>query len=209
MTRPTSLERGYRRLLSCYPKDFRQDSGPELLGVLLDTARPGQRHVRPAEALDLVRGAVRMRLGHRTPPGSVRAAVRLMWLGAALEVVALMVIPTTYGAVHDAVSRTDPGQWQTISDLLALKAFAAGLGIVAWPIAAFATRAGRPSAPGWSAWCFGWLTFSLTVDFPAAPYAPADTVILVGLWVVALVTLVLLCGRRSRSYYRPRARADR
>jgi hypothetical protein len=37
MNEMTSLERGYRRLLMCYPKAFRQESTQEILGVLLAT----------------------------------------------------------------------------------------------------------------------------------------------------------------------------
>jgi hypothetical protein len=38
MNETTSLERGYRRVLACYPKAFRKESGEEILAVLLDTA---------------------------------------------------------------------------------------------------------------------------------------------------------------------------
>jgi hypothetical protein len=38
-----ALERRYRRLLRCYPPGHRAAHQDEMLGVLLDTARPGQR----------------------------------------------------------------------------------------------------------------------------------------------------------------------
>jgi hypothetical protein len=34
------LERGYQRLLACYPRSFRDEHGEELLAVLLASARP-------------------------------------------------------------------------------------------------------------------------------------------------------------------------
>jgi hypothetical protein len=37
------LERGYRRLLACYPARFRSEHGEELVGVLMAGARDGQR----------------------------------------------------------------------------------------------------------------------------------------------------------------------
>jgi hypothetical protein len=50
MTDSPRLERGYRRILACYPRAFRQESEEEILAVLLATAQPGQQRVGPAEA---------------------------------------------------------------------------------------------------------------------------------------------------------------
>jgi hypothetical protein len=41
--RAAALERRYRRLLRCYPPGHREVHREEMLGVLLATARPGQR----------------------------------------------------------------------------------------------------------------------------------------------------------------------
>ncbi|MBM2621216.1 hypothetical protein JIG36_37510 [Actinoplanes sp. LDG1-06] len=46
-------ENRYRRLLALYPRDFRQEYGDEMLGVLMADPRPG-----PAQAFDIVRGAI-------------------------------------------------------------------------------------------------------------------------------------------------------
>jgi hypothetical protein len=49
MTGSSPLERGYRRVLACYPKAFRRESEEEILAVLLATAQEGQgtiSHVR-------------------------------------------------------------------------------------------------------------------------------------------------------------------
>lgn len=57
----STLERRYRRLLACYPRDHRERNGEEMVGVLLagadDRRRPGWR-----ETADLLWGAVRMHL---------------------------------------------------------------------------------------------------------------------------------------------------
>ena len=53
------LERGYRRLLAYYPREFRRENGDEILGVLLASAPDGQRRVGVADAADLIRGALR------------------------------------------------------------------------------------------------------------------------------------------------------
>ena len=42
MTGPSQLERGYRRVLACYPKAFRRESEEEILAVLMATAGEGR-----------------------------------------------------------------------------------------------------------------------------------------------------------------------
>jgi hypothetical protein len=62
MTGDAGLERGYRRLLACYPRRFRDEHGEELLGVLLASARDGQHRPALLEFADLVRNGLGMRL---------------------------------------------------------------------------------------------------------------------------------------------------
>lgn len=57
-----SLERSYRRLLTCYPAEHRSIYGEEMIGVLLASAPTGQRRPGVADALDLVGGGARVRL---------------------------------------------------------------------------------------------------------------------------------------------------
>ena len=63
------LERAYGRLLKAYPRDYRRLRGAEILGVLVDGARPGQRYPRPREVVDLLAGGLRQRMGVNTTPG--------------------------------------------------------------------------------------------------------------------------------------------
>jgi hypothetical protein len=65
MTGGAGLERGYRRLLACYPRRFRDEHGEELLGVLLASARDGQHRPALLECADLVRNGLEMRLRRR------------------------------------------------------------------------------------------------------------------------------------------------
>src|SRR5689334_12563429 len=109
MSGQDGLERGYRRVLACYPKSFRRDSEDEIVAVLLATAGDGQRRVRLAEAVDLIRGALRMRLRPAgRPPRAVRGAVRLMCAGAAAELAAAVTIIVTAASVKAALA-TRPG----------------------------------------------------------------------------------------------------
>ncbi|MEV4113963.1 hypothetical protein [Nonomuraea sp. NPDC049695] len=54
------LEARYRRLLACYPRDHRARHEEEMIGVLLAGARPGQTRPHPADAADLLWGALRV-----------------------------------------------------------------------------------------------------------------------------------------------------
>lgn len=59
------LERRYRRLLAWYPAEHRTRYGDEMLGVLMDGARPQQRFPGARETAGLLRAAV----GRRLAPG--------------------------------------------------------------------------------------------------------------------------------------------
>ena len=61
-----SLARRYRRLLLCYPRNWRRERAEEVVALLLDTASPGRTRPTVREAVDLVRGGLRCRLGRPT-----------------------------------------------------------------------------------------------------------------------------------------------
>lgn len=77
MTGGAGLERGYRRLLACFPRRFRDEHGEELLGVLLASASDGQHRPGLLESADLVRNG----LGMRLRPDNSRSA-RQRWSDA-------------------------------------------------------------------------------------------------------------------------------
>lgn len=52
--RAAALERRYRRLLRCYPPGHREVHREEMVGVLLATARPGQRAPGARQTVNLV-----------------------------------------------------------------------------------------------------------------------------------------------------------
>jgi hypothetical protein len=66
-----TLERRYRRLLAMYPQKFRREREEEMVSVLMDGARDGQRWPRPAEVVNLLRHAAPSRLRQGPPPGSL------------------------------------------------------------------------------------------------------------------------------------------
>jgi hypothetical protein len=117
MTESPPLERGYRRILALYPRAFRRDSEEEIVAVLLATAHDGQRRVSPAEAADLIRGALRMHRGPRLPRG-LRIAVRLTYAGAGAELAVLITLLVTLASLTSASIRRYPdfsaAQWHAV-----------------------------------------------------------------------------------------------
>ncbi len=90
MSEPASLERGYRRLLAAYPRSFRREQGDEVLAVLLASAR-GQRRPSLAEAIDVVRSGLGMRLRRAWPVPDQRWGDALLAFSAAAP---LLVVVT-------------------------------------------------------------------------------------------------------------------
>jgi threonine/homoserine/homoserine lactone efflux protein len=90
-----TLERRYRRLIRRYPAAWRARYADEVVGTLLDAAGPGRDSVSPAEAADLVRGAVVQRfraLAAAPGPGRGRATARVAGSMAAAAGVAVAVV---------------------------------------------------------------------------------------------------------------------
>ena len=94
MTDQEHLERAYRRLLGWYPRDFRHDNEQEILAVLMAEAPPGQRRPGLAESADLIRSGLWMRIRPSVPRSArtVRAAVKLIYAGAAVSTVNLVIL---------------------------------------------------------------------------------------------------------------------
>jgi hypothetical protein len=215
MTGISPLERGYRRVLACYPKAFRRESEEEILAVLLATAHEGQRRVGLAEAADLLRGAARMHLGLARAPRPVRNAVRLMYAGAALTVADVVIILATLGgvrsaAVHDLAAM----QWPTVMltqvrPWLASAAIGAGL----WLWLAWANGRGYHWArPAFVAF-FGLLTTVLCFGLgegtgeDALPHVWPDLIAATVLWLVASAAALLIISETASPYYRRGAAA--
>ncbi|HTP21091.1 MAG TPA: hypothetical protein VMJ65_15920 [Solirubrobacteraceae bacterium] len=63
MSDSAHLERRYRRLLACYPRAFRYEHEQEILAVLMAGADEDQQRPRLGETANLIKHALRMRLG--------------------------------------------------------------------------------------------------------------------------------------------------
>jgi hypothetical protein len=91
------LARDYRRLVRLFPSAYRREHEAEMLGHLLDGARPGQSRPSSVERRDLVLAAVRewLNLLLGATPARRRGAVAV--LAAVLPV--LLVVPATKSVV--------------------------------------------------------------------------------------------------------------
>jgi hypothetical protein len=211
MTDSSQLERGYRRMLACYPKAFRRESGEEVLAVLLATAGEGQRRVGLVGAADLMRGAVRMHFGMSRAPRPVRDAVRLMCLGAAVTPAVSATVLVTLGsvgsgAVHD-VDFTG-GRWHAVVLTLLTLAFAgAPIGAGVWLWLAWANGRGYYWARPAFVVFFGLLTIALLTGFSegggpdALTYTWPDLIAATVLWLVGLAAAALIFRGTASPYY--------
>jgi hypothetical protein len=208
MTGQAGLERGYRRLLACYPRSFRRESEQEILAVLVATAREGQQRPGLAESADLIRGALRMRLRPGVPrPRAVLSAVRLMYAGAVLELAAVITIVATAASLRSAILQRNPGftaaQWHAVHANLVTDYIGAPIVIGLWLWMAWANGRGYDWARVVFAAFFGIISVSLLIALvqDSAVYARADLIAGAVQWLVALAAVALIFSRQSWPYY--------
>jgi hypothetical protein len=201
VTGTDDLERQYRRWLRWYPKSFRREYEEEILGVLMAGARAGQRRPGLLDCLNLITNALRMRL-RPTQPRSERWArkpVRLMYIGALVELAAVVTILATTGDVGANLVGRNPGypdaQWQAVvADEVDRLALAAGIAVACWLGLAWAIGRGHRWARIAFAIFFGVNVMSLLNGLAdgSAIYAGADVAIGTILCLVQLVAVVLV-----------------
>lgn len=140
-----NLEQRYRRLLLAYPPTYRAERGDEIVGVLLDSAAPGQARPTIADSFDLVRGGLSARVRHRRPYRSTS------WPDA-LAVITV-VLPIALGArayryaylLHRFRDQIELGR--ASADAPSVQWYFDGwAGPTLWLVAAIVVIAGRPRA---------------------------------------------------------------
>lgn len=87
-----TLERQYRLLARAFPAKWRSRNGEDLVHTLIDGSVSGQRLVSPADAVDVVRHGVALRLRHAGPFLQIVAAS--------------VVLAVTVAAVHTLLTPT-------------------------------------------------------------------------------------------------------
>jgi hypothetical protein len=143
------------------------------------------------------------------PPNPVRNAVRLMYAGAALEVVALVVALLTRSSLKSAILTAHPGYTPAHvhlveNDRAVSLAVGAVITIGLWLWMAWANGRGRQWARVVSAVFFGINTVDLIISLVLVRSAPTSIVGIV-IWLVGLAAIVLLFRGESGPYFRPRA----
>ena len=209
MNESARLERGYRRLLACYPRAFRRENGEEILAVLLACAQEGQRRPGLAASADLIKGAIRMRLRLRPAPRQPRAARAAIWLVlacAAAEVAVLITEIATAASVQSAVERGNPGLpgvRQAVGINLDIDYASALIGIAWLLMVARSLNRGRGRARIAFAADFVLITLSMIIGVGqgSMAYAPADMIAGTVVWLIALAASVLLFTSASSRYY--------
>jgi hypothetical protein len=206
MTDQANLERGYRRLLAWYPRAFRRENGQEILAVLMACPPDGQRRPGLAESADLVRSGLWMRLRPSVPRSArtVRAAVRLMYAGAAVTTLSLIssIISLAFigrsAATLRLAGRSQPF-WVAIT-----VGIVGGLVVIAlWLWMARTNSRGRNWARILSTVLFGLATLEL-ISFSEAQTA-LGLIFWVPTWLVGLATVWLLWRPDSSAFFKPQA----
>ena len=138
-------------------------------------------------------------------PPSLRNAVRLMYAGAALEVISLIVALLTISSLKAAILKADPTY--TASQLHSAEVVTtvsvvvgAVITIGLWLWMAWANGRGRRWARIVSAVFFGINTLDLAVSF-ARVHATATVIVAVLIWLVGLAAIVLMFRKESSSFY--------
>ena len=195
------LERRYRRWLRWYPRSFRREYEAEMLGVLLAGAREGQRQPELLECLDLLCGALWLRLRPRLPRSdrSVVKAIKLMYLGAVVELAVALTIVATIGDVRANVVARNPGlttvQWHAVvAGQLVPLAVTVTIAVTFWLWMAWALGRALRWARIAFALFFGLNTWSLLNGLAggSAVYARPDLAVASLLWLIELAAVALL-----------------
>jgi hypothetical protein len=213
MTDSVALERRYRRLLAWYPRSFRREHEEEILSVLMAGAHDGRWRPGWAESADLITSGLRTRLRPGAPRSSrtVFAAVRLMYVGAAVELCTLIAVVASLGSLKSAVLQRDPqytaAQWHAeVNGRIVPLVIGAAIATGVWLWMAWANGRGHRWARVVFAVFFGTTTVSLAngIAQNAATYARVDLIVGAVLWSVSFATVVLIFTKRSAPYYQRR-----
>ena len=142
-------------------------------------------------------------------PPSVRNAVRLMYAGAALEVIAAIVAVLTSGSLKSAILKNHPNytaaQLHTAEvDRATIVIIGTLIGIGLWIWMAQANGRGLSWARVLSAVFFGISTLSLLLSLVAARTV-GTLIIGVIIWLVGLAAIILLFSKESAPFFSQRA----
>ena len=208
MTDQANLERGYRRLLAWYPRAFRRENGQEILAVLMAGAPDGQHRPGPAESADLIRSGLWMRLRPSVPRSAartVRAAVRLMYAGAAVTTVTLIISVISVAFIGRSASTLRlAGRSQPFPVAMTVGIVGGLIVIALWPWMARANGQGRNWARILSTVLLSLATLELISVFSGAQNV-LGLIFWAPTWLVGLAAVWLLWRPDSSAFFNPQA----
>jgi hypothetical protein len=142
---------------------------------------------------------------HVPPPRAVQNAVKLMYAGAAIDVISLVVGLLTKSSYRNTIMKTHPGyttaQLHTAESARAIPlVIGAVIAIALWLWMAWAVRRGQNWARVLSAVFFGINTLSLIAAAVVVRDVPS-LIVGVVLWLIGLAAIVLIFGKEARPYY--------
>ena len=206
-----SLERGYRRLLAWYPKWFRLQNTEEILSVLMACAQEGQTRPSLEAAVDLLKGAARMRL--RPTPGQPRtvfAAVWLMITGAAAELGVMVTLLATQNEIKADLITRYPAYAHAIRHAVnvqvTLDVVVGPVVIAVWLWLAWMSSRGKQRGRVAFAVLFGFTSLSVLYSLSQGSlvYAPAAMSVGLGIWAIAAAAIMLIFNKASSPYFQRR-----
>jgi hypothetical protein len=161
----------------------------------------------------------------RRPPAALRSAVRLMYAGAALSLIRVIVNLATEGSTRTAMLRAlkngarPAGVNVTVSQFnmgdtttMAMAAVVGLAGVVLWIVTARASKNGSGSVRSTGLAFFGLYTLALLAGPPdIGLHGPGDALskIVAGIiWLAGLGAVVLLWQKASGAFFKARASAS-
>ncbi len=142
---------------------------------------------------------------HVPPPRAVQNAVKLMYVGAAIEVISLVVGLLTKSSYRNAIMKTHANyttaQLHNAESARAIPlVIGAVIAIALWLWMAWAVRRGQNWARVLSAVFFAINTLSLIAAAVVVRDVPS-LIVGVVLWLIGLAAIVLIFGKEARPYY--------
>ncbi|MGP7998760.1 MAG: hypothetical protein ACLPKI_15795 [Streptosporangiaceae bacterium] len=139
------------------------------------------------------------------PPTPVLQAVKLMYAGAAVSAISLIVTLLTIGSLKTAIHNADPSLTATKLHSAEVAAVAVAvifglIGIGLWLWMGYANKAGKNWARITATVFFGLDTLSVLTSFRQAEPILSRVVTLV-IWLIGLGAIVLLYQRESSAYF--------
>ena len=147
--------------------------------------------------------------GRPEPPASVVMAVRLMYAGAAVSALSLIVGLVTIGSLRDSLHKAQPSltptQLHNLQTVVVVGSIFIGLiSIGLWVWMALTNKAGKPWARIVATVLFGLDTIFLLLGIAQAG-AAAGTLVSILTWLIGLGAVIYLWRKDASAYFNPQA----